>query len=45
MLSCSHWGMFPKPQAKFTKAWYQEQRDLNYYDAEYIHGILQRIRS
>jgi hypothetical protein len=26
MLSCSHWGMFWLPQAKYSKAWYDEQR-------------------
>jgi hypothetical protein len=44
MNSLSHWGMYPAPQAKYTRAWYNEQRDqTNYYDAEYLHGILQKL--
>lgn len=43
MLSCSHWGMFPKPQNKHSPAWYNEIRDQKYYDAEYIHGVMQKL--
>ncbi|MDB5607802.1 MAG: hypothetical protein JWP25_4702 [Bradyrhizobium sp.] len=50
MLSCSHWGMYPKPQKKYSAAWYDEQRrpqryDLphTYYDANYLHGCYQRL--
>jgi hypothetical protein len=45
MISLSHWGMYPKPQKPYTKAWYNEQRDsVNYYDAEYIHGVFQKLQ-
>ncbi len=37
MLSCSHWGMFPAPQKKYSPAWYNEVRDMR-YDARYLHG-------
>ena len=46
MLSLSHWGMHPAPQAKYTRAWYNEQRHPPanfYYDAEYIHNTFQKL--
>jgi hypothetical protein len=43
MISISCWGMFPKPQNKYSRAWYDEQRDLKYYDALYLHGVFQRL--
>lgn len=27
MISCSHWGMYPEPQQKFSAAWYNEIRE------------------
>ena len=44
MLSLSHWGMFPAPQAKYSRAWYNEIREpANLYDQEYLHGVFQRL--
>ncbi len=38
MLSLSHWGMHPAPQAKYSKAWYDEVRNPpNHFD--YTHCV------
>lgn len=35
--------MFPAPQKPYSPAWYNEARDMKYYDAEYLHGVFQRL--